>query len=162
MGSSGLPAPACFIVWTPNRSHVRIDSEIRPTFTCPAVVTLPPPGPPWPRCLRSTPPGGGLLPPTAPPVAPSSSTSPIGGAAASHPPVAPSSSTLPQEGGAQPPPLGRPEKHGLLLRMTVVSSNQTLQQGKGVCLLKELLSTWLPSARIYLEQKKLCHGSRGR
>ena len=44
MGSSGLPAPACFIVWTPKLSHVRIDSEIRPT--CPAVVTPPPPVPP--------------------------------------------------------------------------------------------------------------------
>jgi hypothetical protein len=37
--------------------------------------------------------------------------------------------------------------------MTVVSSNQTLQQGKGVCLLKKLLSTWLPNARTYLEQQ---------
>ena len=72
----------------------------------------------------------------------------------------------------------------LLLRMTVVSSNQMLQLGQGVCLLKELRSTWLPSARTYLEEKtvpwlpwpvrclcamapvagepSLCHGPRGR
>ena len=102
---------------------------------------------------------------TAPPVAPPYSTSPSGGAAASHPPW----------------PRG---KHGLLLRMTVVTSNRMLPLGKGVCLLKELRSTWLPSARTNLEQQtvpwlpwpvsrlcvmapvagepSLCHGPRGR
>jgi hypothetical protein len=96
-----------------------------------------------PRCRHPTDP--------VPPVAPSSSihlTRWGAAAAASHRPV-----DFPQWGAAASHPPWPRGKHGLLLRMTVVSSNHTLPLGKGVCLLKELRSTWLPSARTYLEQK---------
>ena len=110
---------------------------------------------------------------------------PAGGCCLPPPLTWPRRPRLPQMGGLLPPTPPWPrEKHGLLLRMTVVSSNRMLQLGKGVCLLKVLRSTWLPSARTNLEQQtvpwlpwpvsrlcvmapvagepSLCHGHRGR